>query len=363
MPRSAASVAGSCCNYDFFRRSAQRFFIISEIRLRASGDIFFRRRRGPAGAAVSSTPGRAADAAAPRAGLGADPRAKLVGLRRQGAQAVPRLDNLPLEASQRPADQLGGLDQDLGRVLARSSSGHLTLHEPFTGSVAPYHMPMTPRRPVMAAVLLALSLTAVPGTASAQSARELRARASDSRLQPGPRRGDRAPAPGGRPGAQRARQPPRARLDPLAQHPLPARRSHRRSLSRQLHAGERRGPQPARGSRRRVQARDRARDRAVGGADRRGAARPAGAVRSRRGSRPAGDLHGLGRRTADGRVQGRAPQLRRRRRPSSQLDPEAEGGRAGRRHLPVPRLDAVAPDAPDGLRRPASAAARNAACG
>ena len=43
--------------YDFFRRSAQRFFIISEIRLRASGDIFRRRRLRPLlGAALLPLP-------------------------------------------------------------------------------------------------------------------------------------------------------------------------------------------------------------------------------------------------------------------------------------------------------------------
>src|SRR4051812_14925493 len=43
-PRSAALAAGSCCNYFPFRRSAHRFFIISDIRARASGDIVPRRR-------------------------------------------------------------------------------------------------------------------------------------------------------------------------------------------------------------------------------------------------------------------------------------------------------------------------------
>ena len=47
-------------------------------------------------------------------------------------------------------------------------------------------------------------------------------------------------APGGRRRSQRPGQPPRARLDDLARHPLQARRGDRRSLPRQLQQGERR---------------------------------------------------------------------------------------------------------------------------
>ena len=108
---------------------------------------------------------------------------------------------------------------------------------------------------------------------AAQSApRAARARVRPH-LQPRPRRGDPAAAPGDRRRSERPRQPSRPGLDDLAQDPLPARRGHGGSLSRQLHEGERRRPEPARGARRGVQARSRAGDRAVRAARRRVAAR------------------------------------------------------------------------------------------
>ena len=105
------------------RRSAQRFFIISDMRLRASGDILRRRRFGAAGAsAVSSGDPPAGTARAPLAATWVE----AAGLRGQSGQALPRLEDLPFDAAERPADEFGGLDQDIGRILARSSSRHLS---------------------------------------------------------------------------------------------------------------------------------------------------------------------------------------------------------------------------------------------
>ena len=82
-------------------------------------------------------------------------------------------------------------------------------------------------------------------------------------------------------------------------------------------------------------------------------ARPAdaaGALRSRRGGRPAGVVRGNGRGADARRLPRRAARIRRARaraRPRS----FAQGRRADCRHLPLRGLDVVAADADDGLRR------------
>ena len=183
-----------------------------------------------------------------------------------------------------------------------------------------------------------------------------------SHLQPRSRRGDHAAAPGGRAGAQRPRQPSRARVRPSGSTSCS---SAARSPSITISAASRRRASTSATRPPISTPSSSARSRARSSWPRRGPPRHPRDAQAQfdlgtRG-RPAGDLHRLGRRTADGRVPRRAPQLRRRGdRPRDR--PEAEGGRPGRRHLPVPRLDAVAADAPDGLRRPASAAARSGAC-
>jgi hypothetical protein len=90
--------------YEFLRRSAQVFFILSEIRLRASGDILRLRRLRPGVPVVSAAVG----GCGPDAGTAArvlfcsHACPQLIGLRRQRRQPIARLDDFPLDAAERP---------------------------------------------------------------------------------------------------------------------------------------------------------------------------------------------------------------------------------------------------------------------
>ena len=92
----------------FFFASSQRFFIISEIRLRPSADMCPRRRRRAAGGSAERRH-RCRDAA-----LAATPtrRAQLRGLLVEHRQSLARFDDLALQPAKCPPNPLRRLEQD-----------------------------------------------------------------------------------------------------------------------------------------------------------------------------------------------------------------------------------------------------------
>ena len=150
------------------------------------------------------------------------------------ARSRSGLDDLR-STRQRPADELGGFTARR-RVLARSSSRHPSSVSPARPTPShSYHMTMMRLRPVVAAAVAAVAWLAIAAPAFGQTRASC---AIAPPISPTTSTMTRRSSCSGRRSRWSPTNPANHRalaVDDLAQHPLPARRRHRRSLSRQLH--------------------------------------------------------------------------------------------------------------------------------
>ena len=278
---------------------------------------------------------------------------------RSAPRALSRLRDLALDPAERPADELRRPDQHVVFLRGLPRGIVLLLSRPLSYVLMPpwqhggYHTsrcrrPAVSRRCCSVAALLGARLP----NGRRRPPRGLRARPTSPTTSSTTQAIDAAAA-GRRARARRPREAPRAGERALAEHPVQARRGHGRSLSRivsasasvdlqkppaDLDAEFRTHVDHAPSSWRKRASHARPRD-------------AAGPLRSR-APRSASRRH-ISHRSKGGCSPASTPRAARydEHEKVLELDPKRKDAGADRRHLPLHRLDAVAADADDGLRR------------